>query len=113
MKRLKPLSSTIKEKNRYLVYKVISENEVDFSSVKNAIKEGVINFVGNLDLARLNLFILDNWKDQKGILKVEREHLDTIRACLIWIRKINKEPVILKVIGVSGTINKVKKKFFS
>ena len=90
-KRLKVLSPTAREGKRYLLVKAIQKK----------IEKALLNFYGIWGWAKAGpLFIKAN---SHLIISVERSFLDPTRTAL--------ELAGISVLGVSGTINKLKHKF--
>lgn len=56
--------------------------------------------------------MLDDWKNNKGIIKVNNKYVDMIRTSLMLIKKVNSEDIIIRTKGVSGLLNKAKSKYF-
>ena len=109
--RLKPLLSSLKEKKRYVAFEVISQNKVNYADTAGAIIENYKKYFGIIGLARSNLMIMEDWKNQKGIIKVNNKYADELKSSLALIKSINNHDVIVRCIGVSGMINKVRAKY--
>lgn len=101
---MKTILPTLKERNRYLVYKV--DKTLKFDEVKEIINKNTLRFLGEFELAKANMMILNEYKKNKGIIKVNNLYTDKIRSSLILI----KEPVF-ETIGISGTLKKARLKF--
>ncbi len=101
----------MREKKRYIVFKVISKRGLSFDEVKKAIKTGLLQFLGELGFAKAGVIIIEDWKDNKGVIKVNHKHVDNVKAGLALIKDIGNEAVIVKTIGVSGILKKVRSKF--
>ena len=115
MSELKILPSALREKKRYIVFEVISKEKVPFSDLVNSIWHSAISFLGELGASKTKLWVIKNlWNEQKqkGIIRCAHTEVERIRASLTLVDKVNDVPVIIKVIGISGTIKSAKKKFF-
>src|SRR3989338_10394629 len=97
----KALTPSLREKKRYLVYEVISENLFSCGDLKGVIITEFKELFGLDGLSRAGLEFIE-YKDNKGILRVSTKGLDMLRSSLCLVRKINKEDVILRSLGVSG-----------
>lgn len=108
----KPLLPTLKERNRYLVFELISDSKVDRDSVIRAIWNSSLTFLGELGTSKSSLWLTE-WDSAKGIgiLKVNHKAVDKARAALALVKEINKKPCIIHVLGISGTIKKAKEKW--
>ncbi|MFH1209793.1 MAG: Rpp14/Pop5 family protein [archaeon] len=101
---MKQILPSLKEKNRYLVYSV--SEDLSFNEVKKIIQNNILRFLGELEMAKANIRIMDDFKYKKGIIKVDNKYTDKLRSSLILI----KSPVI-QTIGISGTLKKARLKF--
>ena len=113
--KLKQILPSLREKKRYLVFEVISEQKiVESELVSNAVLHHFSEFVGNLGCAKSGLIILNNkWNPelQKGVIKINNKHVDALKASLTFIDKIDNKQVIFRSIGLSGILNKAERKF--
>jgi len=111
MKRLLP---SLKEKTRYIVFQIISEKKMNFLIIEKVIKEAILSFIGQLGVSKANPIILkDCWNQekQKGVIKINHKFIDEIKMSLALIKNINNTKAIVDCIGVSGILNKAKKKY--
>ena len=108
----KPLIPTQRERNRYIAFKLISDSRFKREEVVKAVWDTVLRFLGESGASRTSLWLMD-WSDEKqnGILKVNHNSVDEVRAALALLKDINKENCIPHVLGVSGTIKKSKEKY--
>ena len=111
MLKLKPLLPSLKEKKHYLVFEVISEKKLNFNDIKDAINNGILIFLGQLDTAKAGVQFLPEEKNNCGMIRANPKYINKIKAALTLIEKIKNNKVIVKSKGVSGTINKAKRKF--
>ena len=110
--RLKP-RSTLKPRQRYIVFKVHSEGRLDYQNVKNAVWSTLENWLGEQDLALASLRLIKNlWnpKAQTGFLRCTHTYVDRVKVGLALIHQIGDERVIFQTLRVSGTIKAAKKK---
>src|SRR3989344_817550 len=112
MNKTAPLLPSLKEKRRYLVYEAHSEGTFSFNDVKEAILQEAA-FLGTLGLAKAGLILLDDWNNNKGIIRVATASLDNVKAALFLIRNINKKEAFISTIGVSGTLYRARNKFIA
>lgn len=109
---LNPLPSSKRERNRYLVFEVISNGKFNKTEISKAIWRSALQFLGELGASKLSLRLVE-WDEnnQKGILKVNHKGVQETRASLTLIKEIEKSKVILHVLIVSGILKKARKKF--
>ena len=113
--KLKPVLPSLREKKRYLVFEVISNESIkDFAPVSNALWHYSLQFLGQLGVAKAGIIPLENkWEPnlQRGIIKVSHKHVDAVKAALTFGDKINGKEMIFRSLGVSGIINKAERKY--
>lgn len=109
------LPATLRQKHRYIAYKIISEQEIPFPDIMNAIWHDLLNFLGEFGTsnARVRL-VRDSWDEKKriGLIRCSHTAVEQVRAALALVSRIGDTPVIISVLGVSGTIKSARKKFF-
>lgn len=110
-KGLKTLLPTLKEKKRYLAFEIVSKSEIGNSNLAKAeILAKSKEFLGVLGSAKAGIQILKYNKDsQKGIIRVNHNHVDHLRSALMFIDKIDNKNTTVKTIGVSGILKKAEK----
>ena len=113
MKKIKiaPLLSSLKEKRRYLVFEILTESKLTFQEVQEAILKEATTFLGMLGVAKAGITFLEDWKHNKGIIRVANKYLDHLQSVFVFIREINKKDVIITSVGISGTLHKARNKF--
>jgi len=114
--RLKPLPSSLRPTRRYIAYQVISEDKMQYSDLLNAIWHSILNFLGEFGASEAKIWIIRNLYDEKkqyGMIRCSHKYLERIRAALSLIERVGDTRVIIKVLGVSGTIKAARMKYFS
>jgi len=106
----KALSPSLKEKRRYLVYEVISSMNLTYKDIKDSINTAFKELFGLEGLSRAGLEFIE-FQDNKGIVRVSTKGLDMLKASFCFVRKINKDDVVLRSLGVSGMLKKARNKF--
>jgi RNase P/RNase MRP subunit POP5 len=109
-KDIKALLPSLKERKRYLVFEIISKNEIsDFMAVKDEITASMASLIGDLGMAKANVrFIDEKTKANKGLIMLNHDFVGQLRASLALIRTIKGIPAIARSIGVSGMIDKAE-----
>jgi RNase P/RNase MRP subunit POP5 len=110
--KLKP---TLKVRKRYVVIQVLLANGTvgDFSKndMIEALKDTMQEFFGTFTLAKAAPMILHKTferQNQTIIIKINHTYVDQLKASLLFIKEINKVPVIVRSVIVSGTLKKTK-----
>ena len=101
-----------KGEKRYLVYQVISERDINPIIIKENILKTFKEYFGNIILSKADMRFID-YKDNKGIIRINNKYLDNLRASFCLLGKVNKEEIIVRSLGVSGMINKARSKFMN
>lgn len=114
MTSLNPIPPVMRARNRYVVYEAICERPLRREDVGKAVWRETLTFLGELGASRSALRIVEfDEKKQKGIIKVDHKHVDEAKVALALVREINKKPVILNVLGVSGILKKARCKWLT
>jgi len=103
----------LREKKRYILFKVHSERSIDYDNVKNAIYDSVAEWLGSNDLPKANVHIIKNlWKQREmtGVIRCSVKFVDDVKMALALVHQIGDEKVIIQSLRVSGTIKSIKKK---
>ena len=102
---MKTILPTLKEKNRYLVYEIRNSKKYTTNEIKNEMKKAILQFLGELECAKANILILDDFKKNRGIIKVNNKYVDKVKVALMLIRSF-----IVETVYVSGTLKKARLK---
>ena len=110
----KYLPPTLRDKHRYIALQVIGERPFKKEEIKKAIWEASLSALGFLGSARVKpWFIAFDEKSQTGIVRIDRKHVEELRFALTMVTDINGSRAIIRTLGVSGTIKRLKKKFLA
>jgi len=103
--KLKSLPS-FREKKRYLVFRVHSESPLQYFSLKSAIFDSLLDFLGEKGLAEANVRLIKNLWSRKGtgFLQTNPPSVDRVKFSLALIHQIGDQKVLFQTLGVSGTI---------
>ncbi|MBN2566612.1 hypothetical protein JXB02_00830 [Candidatus Woesearchaeota archaeon] len=117
MRTAKPLLPSLRERKRYLVFEVLSDSRIaDFGAVAGAITDASRTLYGELGLAKQGLWLLKEAWDgerQRGILRVNRSHVDEAKLALAAIRRVGKGEAAVRSLGVSGILKKARERFLA
>lgn len=102
---MKPLLPTLKEKKRYVVYELLSEQPVHGG--EKAVLEHLQRTLGLFDGAKAGILPLRyDEKLQTGIIRVSNASVDKVKAAILLLTKVNGLTVIARIRGVSGILDK-------
>lgn len=108
---MKHLPPTLREDQRYLKFKVHSEEDIDFSDLVESIWDAALGFLGEKDLSRADPWIMKNLYDygeQCGVIRVNSKAEEDFRASLLFIDDIGGEKAFVSVEQVSGTVKSLE-----
>ncbi len=108
--RLKPLIPTLREKNRYIAFEIVSKGRIeDITPVSREIWRQTLQLIGETEAARAGLWVLpETWNKtlQQGIIKVTPAYVQLLKASLALITIIDNKEVIVRTTRVSGILRK-------
>ena len=104
------LLPTLKERQRYLVYKVISDSDFgNFRQLHTDIMIMCQRMLGIFEASKAGLMnVKFNEKTRKGIIRVDNKYVDKLRICLGLIKQLENQKAIVDCDYVSGLLNKAE-----
>ncbi len=106
--KLKALIPSLREKKRYVAFEIQTEKKLEFDEAKKSVESSIKEFLGDLGMARSGIIFMKDWKDNKGIIKVNTNFVDEIKASLALIKDVNQNKAKVRSLLVSGSIDKVR-----
>ena len=103
---MKVILPTLKERNRYLVYQIKNNKKFSLVEIKKELQKAMLQFLGDFEYAKANILILDDFKKDRGIIKVNNKYVDKVKVALMLIKTF-----VVETKGVSGTLKKARIKF--
>lgn len=110
---MKPILPVLKEKNRYVVFEIISDKKISNNHVKSTIIDAFKRLFGEIDYANSAMMFISNAsKDEKNtyIIKIKNKYVDMLKTTLLSIGHIDKCDVVIKTKSISGILKKAKSK---
>ncbi len=105
---VRSLLSSLRDKKRYVVYSVATPAPVSVQETQEAVRDACQTLLGTYGMAKANLLFLEDWKDQKGILRVNRAYVDYIKSAFLFIRTIAGHPATVSSVTVSGILARAR-----
>ena len=108
---MKPLKPSLKERKRYILFKVISEFEIEKEKIFESVAKAGLQFLGELGMAKMGLQVLPETYDQKDktfIVRTGHKFVNETKSALILIKEIDGRKVTLESVRVSGIVDKLK-----
>ena len=109
--RLKILSPTLREKERYISFRLISEEPVLYSDLEAGIWQNLLDFYGELGLSQMSVWLVKNlWNQtsQIGVIRCNNKSVSKVIAGLGLVTRFGESRIIFKILKVSGTIKGLK-----
>ena len=108
MNKIKQILPSLREKKRYLAFKVESNSEFNKKQIEQGINNAILSYVGQLGYAKAGPILVE-YKGNKGILKVNNKELNNIRASLSLVKSLENKKAFISSIITSGILNKTRK----
>ncbi|WP_305064327.1 Rpp14/Pop5 family protein [Methanococcoides sp.] len=108
--KLKVLPPTLRQDRRYFAFELIGGNRVDRSDLLREIFSCASSLVGDKGSSECDMKLLD-FEDSKGIVRCLRDRMDMTRAVLASVTSVDGKPVIIHVLGISGTVHGATTKY--
>ena len=109
--KIKPILPSLREKKRYLAYKIISKVNHDPKDITKAIKKAVKAFIGTLGSSKAGILHLEDKydsKDKTGIIRVNNKYVTHLRSSLLFI-ELDNVNTIFQSLNTSGILKKLKR----
>jgi len=114
MEKPKILPPTLREKHRYIVFEIISEEPIEYKDFSKSVWLACLSFLGELKTSESEVKIIRNLfnpRTQQGVIRCRNDATEHVRAALSLITKIGEKNAIIKVLGITGTISSAKRKY--
>ena len=114
-KKPKPLPPSLRGRRRYIAFQVFSEGKFIIQDLINSIWHSLLNLLGELGASQADIWIARDIYDeakQIGIIRCSHDNVEQVRTALALIERIGDIRVVVKVLGISGSIKATKMKFF-
>lgn len=106
-KKLKMSMPTVRERDRYVHFRIISEEPVGYSDIEAAIWNTLLDFYGEAGVSKMSLWLVKNlWQQsgQSGVIRCNNTSVTRLIAGLGLISRLGESRIIFKIEKVSGTI---------
>ena len=101
---------TLREKRRYLAFKIISENLINRGEMIGEILDSICLLFGDKGESEINPSLM-SYDGRYGILRCQKDRTTDARAALACINKVREGRVSILVFGISGTVRGAMEKF--
>ena len=111
---LKRLPPDIRIRERYIVFSIMPKERFSLEDVVKTIWSSLLQLFGEAGTSQFHVWIPSNLYNDKqgiGIIRCSHDHVQDVRAALALVKKIEDTPVLIRTLGVTGTIKAAKEKF--
>ncbi|VVB65566.1 Ribonuclease P protein component 2 [Candidatus Gugararchaeum adminiculabundum] len=106
-----PLKPTLREKKRYICFRIDSTKQLHQPEAALLIERAVIHLFGEQGYSEINPRVIEFDHDsQTGIAKCARNSLEQFKASMALVSNIFGTPGAVRLTGVCATILRLKKK---
>jgi len=116
MTKPKILPPSMRSSKRYLAFEIISDATITYNDFVNAVWNSMLTFLGEFTTPQAKVWVIQNLfdeKSQRGIIKCGTNYVEHTRVVLSLINMIEEKKVIIKILGVTGTIKSAKNKYLA
>ncbi len=109
-KKLKILIPSMRERDRYIYFKIISENKISFYDLENGIINTILGFYGESGFSKMSFWLIRNlWgEDNCGVIKCNNNSVSKIILGLGLLPRLGDSRIIIDINKISGTIKGLK-----
>lgn len=107
IEKLKILSPSLRERERYIKFQVISQESIFYSDLEQAIWQTLLDFYGEFGLSKTSMWLVKNlWdeRSQTGVIRCNNKSVQQVIAGLGLVTRLGDNRIIFKILKVSGTI---------
>jgi RNase P/RNase MRP subunit POP5 len=106
---MKPLLPTLKERKRYIVYRVITAHPLR-RDVSGELLRHLAGTLGAFGMAEAGILsVRYDETAQTGVLRVAHTHVAKAKAALLMAGYLGKTKVCVRTLGVSGILRKAQR----
>jgi len=109
--KLKILLPSLREKERYVAFRVLSDERITYPDLEAAIWNVLLDFYGEYGVSKLSMWLIKNLYDEQnqiGVIRCNNKAVAAVIAGLGLIARLGDTRVVLKILSVSGTIRGLK-----
>jgi ribonuclease P/MRP protein subunit POP5 len=105
--KLKMSSPTLRERERYVYFRVLSQEPIEYSDLEAAIWKSFVEFYGESGVSKMSVWLVKNlWQqsDQSGVIRCNNSSVPEVVAGLGLVPRLGESRIIVKIEKISGTI---------
>ncbi len=98
---------TMREKRRYIHLRFECSRALSESEARDELYNAILSFLGEMGFSKVSPKLVE-FNDNSGILMCSNQELQNVKAALALVSKIKGEDGCIRVLKVSGMINKLQ-----
>jgi len=109
--KLKILLPTLREKERYISFRVLSDERITYSDLEAAVWNVFLDVYGEFGVGKLSMWLIKNLYDEQnqiGVVRCNNKSVAAVVAGLGLISRLGDIRVVFKILSISGTIKGLK-----
>ena len=104
---MKSYPPTMRERRRYILFRLESEEKHDKKSVIKALWNNAFETIGVLGASETSFWVIDfDEKSQEGVIRTNNMNLEKIEGILGFLQRVNNKKGFIHILSVTGTIKK-------
>ena len=104
---MKPYPPTMRERRRYVSFKIHTKDPVTSREAGNSISSVVMGLLGESGYAEANFSIIE-LEEGRGIARTAHTKLEEAVFAITLVTELGKAPGWVEVTGISGTLKKTR-----
>ncbi len=109
--KLKSIPPSMRSRRRYLVFELLSSGPLSKEDLIRAFSRTGLHLLGEFGYSSLKLSVLE-FEGRKGIIRFMYKKRQSVKAIIALLTEVNGISVIVRTLGVSGTIKKAREKWW-
>ena len=102
---------SMSDRKRYVFFRVHCSRPFDFSEMRNAVNDSLLNWMGSEKFAKAKPWVIKNlWNGRQGVIQCSHKYADDVKLGLSLISQIGDARIIFQTLRVSGTLKSGKEK---
>ena len=108
-KKVNPIPSTLREKKRYVYFKMSGSSKLLEKDVFRALWDSLLVLFGAIGTSSIGFQLIEfNSTNGKGIARCIRGKEDELRAAITLVETVSTQKVIPEILRVSGTLKSIR-----
>ena len=104
---MKPYPPTMRERRRYISFKIHTKNLVSPREAGNAISSAAMSLLGESGYAEANFSIIE-LEGGRGIARTAHTKLEEAVFAITLVTELAQQPGWVEITGISGTLKKTR-----